>query len=159
MCLAFYAVACLAGPPTPNFQALPLILAGQLPQLQCARRMVDSASAQHNGVAYTNGATAGDAVVLSLEEGHSHKQHSAAPVQQNGVEQANGLAPADAVVISLDEHHRHTHRNIMIGTHHFGERTHGGVQERHYKAVKYVGARAFPKAEGSHLSTFIRAPL
>ena len=96
---------------------------------------------QQNGVAHANGVTAEEPVVLSLGEDKGHKQQSRAPAQQNCVAHSNGLATEDAVVISLEEGRLHTHRDWMIGTHQFGQRTHAGVQQRHYRAVKYVGAR------------------
>ena len=118
------------------------------------------APAEQNGTAHTNGLAAGDAVVLALEEGQHHKKQlpDVAPAQQNGFAHTNGAAnglPNGATtgaanrvvgephVINITEAHARAYpeHNTMWGTHHFGERTHAGVQQRHYKAVKWVGER------------------
>ena len=126
------------------------------------------APAQQNGMTRANGSPAIEAVALSLEEGlHQKKQLPAAvPAQPNGFAHTNGVAnglpngvldglpngtangeaPGDHVVISLDESRPrpYAQHTTMWGTHHFGERTHAGVQQRHYRAVKWLGARAHP---------------
>ena len=130
------------------------------------------APAQQNGTAHGNGPAAIEAVVLALEEGQHHKRQSpdAVPAQQIGFAHTNGAvngvangvptgvpdglphgaadaeAPGDHVVISLDETGPgpYAQHNTMWGTHHFGERTHGGVQQRHFRTVKWLGARPHP---------------
>ena len=148
-------------PPRPYLRHLP----SSFPESEAAvlrRRMTAVAPAPQNGHAHTNGMAAGDAVILALEEGQHRKKPGgdAAPVRQNGISKANGLPNGVAVVgepviMSTEEGRRQNlagQHNMMLGTHHFGERTHAGVQQRHYKAVKWVGAR-LPIAEAQPQSS------
>ena len=118
-----------------------------------------------------------DATVLALEEGHHQKKQApgTAAAQQNGFAHtngvangiqsgqqnelpngtANGVASGDHPVVVLGETrpHNYPEHTTMWGTHHFGERTHAGVQQRHYKAVKWLGARAHPRLRNCPLSS------
>ena len=92
-----------------------------------------------------------DAAVLASEEGRATGNGPVLPnghAHMNGDAYANGVAePAGlnghegAIVLATDKGQAH---QMMWGKHKFGERTHGGVQSRHYHAVKVVGAHADP---------------
>ncbi len=100
-----------------------------------------------------------DAAVLASEEGrargdvpivpngHAHMDgdaHAADVGMQNGLAGQDGLAHSGALVLATDPEQAAIQHRMMLGHHKFGERTHGGVQSRHYHAVKIVGAFAEP---------------